>query len=63
MKSELTQVNQVVKPVEGAVIQSDDLTLQDYHILGDVAWVRITPVFSFPFTNDHSAHAGRCGFL
>ena len=46
MKSELTQVNQVVKPVEGAVIQSKDLTLQGYHMLGDVAWVCIAPVFS-----------------
>ena len=60
MKSELTQVNQVVKPVEGAVIQSEDLTLQDYHMLGDVAWVRIAPMFSFTFTNDRSAHASRC---
>ena len=28
------------------MIQSEDLTLQDYHMLGDLAWVRIAPVFS-----------------
>ena len=51
-------VNQVVKPVEGAVIQSEDLALQDYHLLGDVTWVRVSPVSSFTFTDDRSAHTG-----
>lgn len=41
--SEVTE-NKVAKPVEGVDLQSDNLSMEDYHLVGDAAWVR-TPRF------------------
>ena len=43
--SEVTE-NQVAKPVEGVDLQSDNLSVEDYHLVGDVTWVCTTTFYT-----------------